>query len=328
MDTRICFVACVESGPLEAQTVRLADSLRRFGGALAGSEVLAVTPRFGPPLTRGTHHRFRELGVRHERIPSPPEYAWYHYLGKPRSLAAAEELTDAPLLAWLDSDIVALGEPTELALPPELDFAACATDTGIVGTTGPGSPHEDAWRRLCGLLDMDVDELPWVTTELEGERIRLYFNSGVFSYRRGIGFSELYLELCTRMLNERFGFAANGEHYTDQFCLGLAMLKAGLRWRQLPYSLNFAVASYLPDEQTVPGFAEARLLHYHDSMEAHFWPELLRRLEQAHPEVHAWLRDEQPLGDPAPPAWRLMREWLRVTRGVPRRRYRLNMRLA
>jgi hypothetical protein len=77
----ICFVACVESGPLEAQTVRLADSIRRFGGRLAGSDIIAVTPRFGPPLARETRRRFAELGVRHERIPahrrsrSPPPRA-------------------------------------------------------------------------------------------------------------------------------------------------------------------------------------------------------------------------------------------------------------
>ena len=47
---RICFVACVESGQLEAQTVRLAESIRRFGGSFADSEILAVTARFGPPL--------------------------------------------------------------------------------------------------------------------------------------------------------------------------------------------------------------------------------------------------------------------------------------
>jgi hypothetical protein len=322
-----CFVACVESGPLEAQTVRLAESVRRFGGDLADSDVLAVTARFGPPLARATRRRFQELGVRHERIPAHPRYAWYHYLNKPLALAAAEQLTDAPVLAWLDSDILVVGEPEGLALGPELDFAACAPDKGVVGSTGPGSPHDADWRRLCELFGTGVDELPWVTTDLERTRIRLYFNSGVFAYRRGIGFSQTYLDACLRVLDARFGFAHNGEHFTDQLVLGIVMLQSGLRWRQLPHSHNFATASFLP-VPSPDALRPVRLLHYHDGMEAHFWPTLVASLAEAHPAVHAWLATQPPLDDPAPPPWRALRQALRVARGVPRRRYRVRTRPA
>ena len=327
MSQGVCIVACVESGPLEAQTVRLAESIRRFGGALADSELLAVTARFGPPLARQTRRRFDELGVRHERVASHPRYAWYHYLNKPLALAAVENLTDAPVVAWLDSDIVALGEPDGLALAPDVDFAAGAPDVGIVGSTGPDSPRDADWRRLCDLLEIDIDELPWVVTDVEQERIRLYFNSGVFAYRRGTGFSDLYLKFCLRALDARFGFEDNAEHYTDQVCLGLTMLEAGLRWRQLPHSHNFAVASYLPAPPPEQ-LAQARILHYHDGMGPHYWTELVRSLEGAHPEAHAWLATQQPLVDPAPAPSRLLREGLRIARGVPRRRYRLAARTA
>jgi hypothetical protein len=322
MASPLCFVACVESGPLEAQTVRLAESIRRFGGALADSEILAVTPRFGPPLARATRRRFRELGVRHERVPAHPDYAWYHYLNKPVSLAAAEHLTDAPLLAWLDSDIVLLGEPEGLALGPDLDFAAAAPDLGIVGSTGPDSPFDAGWHRLCEVTGVPIDDLPWITTDVEQARIRLYFNSGVFSYRRGIGFSDLYLKMCLKALDAHFGFEGNGEHYTDQLCLGLTMLEGGLRWRQLSHTHNFAVASFLP-EPVPQDLRAARVLHYHDGMGPHHYATLLRQLQATHPDVHAWLAAEHPLTDPAPTAARLLRQGLRVARGVPRRRYRL-----
>ena len=134
----ICFVACVESGPLEVQTVRLAEGIRRFGGALADSEILTITPRFGPPLSGEVRRRFRELDVRHERLPSHPRYAWYHYLNTPIALAAAEELTTADILCWTDSDLLFLGEPTELLLDHELDFIAGSTDNGVVGTMRAG----------------------------------------------------------------------------------------------------------------------------------------------------------------------------------------------
>jgi hypothetical protein len=318
----ICFVACVESGPLEAQTVRLAESIRTFAGALAGSEILAITPRFGPPLSPATRKRFNELGVRHERLASHPKYAWYHYLNTPIALAAAERLTTADLICWADSDLLFMGEPSDLLLEPGIDFVAGSTDNGVVGTTGPDSPHEASWRQLCELLDIDMESLPWVTTHLEKERIRLYFQAGIFCYRRGIGFSQFYLDQCIKALDQRFGFADSGENYTDQVGLGLAVHKLGLNWRQLNPTHNFPMASFLPHADLPEELAETVILHYHDAMKPHFWATCLERLKPGHPEVHAWLSSRAPLGDPAPKHWHLVSETLRVARGVSRRRYR------
>lgn len=320
---RICFVACVESGPLEAQTVRLAESIRLFGGHVADSEILAVTARFGPPLSRATRRRFRDLDVRHERVQSQPRYGWFHYLNKPLALAAAEEITDAEVIVWMDSDIVLLGEPDQLRLAPAVEFAAAVPDNGVVGTTGPRSPHEADWRRLCDVVGVPLDDLPWVVTDMERERIRLYFNSGVFAYRRGIGFSQRYLGLCVQALDARFGFAHNGPHFVDQACLGLTVQAAGLRWQRLPYSHNFPTATFLPD---LPGLENALVLHYHDAMESKsFYPTLLGRLAAAHPAARDWLAHQEPLADPAALPARLLREALRAARGIPRRRYRLQM---
>ena len=113
--------------------------------------------------------------------------------------------------------------------------------------------------------------------------MRLYFQAGVFVYRRGIGFSQHYLDTCTKALDARFGFAHNAEHFTDQVRLGLSMFSAGLRWKQLPFDHNFPVASFLPPSTRPHPLSEARILHYHDSMEVSQWPGLLARLEEAHP---------------------------------------------
>ena len=318
----ICFVACVESGPLEAQTVRFAESLRHFGGDAADSEILAVSPRFGPPLAASTRRRFRDLGVRHVRLRSHPRYAWYHYLNTPIALAAAEELTEASIICWVDSDVLIMSEPSRLRLDDNVDFVAGTIDNGIVGSTGPGSEHEADWLRLLALLDIDPETLPWVESQMDHQRLRLYFQAGVFAYRRGIGFSQYYLDMCTQVLDEGFGFAYRAENYLDQVCLGLAAHKLGLRWRQLDLSHNFPMASFLPTFDVPEKLAAARVLHYHDAMQPHFWDTCLQRLETTQPEAYAWLRAREALTDPAPARWRLVRQALRIARGVPRRRYR------
>ena len=321
-DPSICFVACVESGLLESQTVRFAESLRRFGGRLAGSEILAVTPRYGPPLSATTRRRFRELGVRHVRLRSHPRYAWYHYLNTPIALAAAEELTDASIICWADSDLLIMDEPGQLLLGEDLDFVAGTIDSGVVGSTGPGAEHEDAWLRLLELLDIDPDTLPYVESQMDHLRLRLYFQAGIFAYRNGIGFSQYYLDMCTSVLDRHFGFSHRAENYLDQVCLGLAAHKAGLRWRQLDLTHNFPMASFLPQFESPERLAEAKVLHYHDAMEPHFWDTCVERVAAGHPEVAAWLRERPPLTDPAPAPWRLVRQALRIARAVPRKRYR------
>jgi hypothetical protein len=83
------------------------------------------------------------------------------------------------------------------------------------------------------------------------------------------------------------------------------------------------MASFLPHADRPHELARARVLHYHDSMEPHFWATCLERLAPAHPEVHEWLSARGSLGNAAPKPWRLVTQGLRLARGLPRRRYRL-----
>ena len=320
------FVCCLESGALEALTVRLVQSLRRNGGRFAACPILAVTARFGPPLARSTQRVLKNLGVEHLRTPSHPRFAWYHYLNKPIALELAEQVATTPQIAFLDSDVLMLGEPMELLLGDDEDFAACAPDDGIVGTTGPGSRYEDSWRAICRVLGLSLDDLPWVTTCLDAKRIRLYWNSGVFAFRRGLSFGTSYLQACCDVLDAGGGFPNNGEHNLDQVVLGLVMLKLRMRWRALSGSHNYAMASYLPEQYEPSRFADAAILHYHDSMGPHFFEQFLARIAQVHPEQLEWLRGSGPLVNPAPLRWRLTSQALRVARGLPRRAYRNRVR--
>ena len=77
-------VACVESGVLEPLTIRMVDSLRRFGGRFANLNVVAVTPRTGPPLARETFKRMAELGINHLQIHPKNSYTWHHHMNKAR----------------------------------------------------------------------------------------------------------------------------------------------------------------------------------------------------------------------------------------------------
>jgi hypothetical protein len=321
----LCFVTSIESGVLEELTLRMAESVRRFGGRLSESPMLAVKPRNGPPIARATRRRFDDLGVEFVSLRSQRRFAWFHYLNKPLTMLAAEERSDADILVWVDADALVVGEPSAFLLADDVDIAAGPTDVGVIGTTGPDSRYEPYWRNLCAVLGLDLEDLPWVDPYVGEAPIRFYVNAGIFAYRRSTHFAADWLENCLTALRARAGFPDCGETRIEQASLGLTILERRLRWAPLPHGHNLALASYLADQFDAKAFREARLLHYHDSMEPHYWPIFLGLLERHHPESAQWLAERGPVLNPAPRSWRATAEAFRIFRGLPRRVYRARM---
>lgn len=304
MSHPITFVCCVESGLLENQTVRMIESLRRWGGRLRESPIFAVTPRMGPPLSRQTHRAFERLGVEYLRFQAESRYPWLGFLNKPYALVAVQERSTSECIGWLDSDLLFLGEPEELILKEGEDFVACAPDRNI-GTTGPEDPFEPYWKAICQVVGLDIEDLPWITTEMEGKRIRLYWNSGVFVYRRHTGFAHPYLQTCLQLLDSRLANHNSKIFFTDQVALGLAMVKLGLSWRALSYSHNYQSGSLKPEQWGISEkLKPVRILHHHDAMLPDFFSEFVNILRAPYPDVAEWISSLEPLKNQASIPWR------------------------
>jgi hypothetical protein len=313
-------VSCIEAGELEPKTIRMVESLRRFGGRFADLQVVAVTPRIGAPLASDTRRRLRALGVEHIRVRPKTRYVWHHYMNKAQAVMAVEQVVDTDSIFWIDSDIIFLREPNDLELPAEVNFVASAPDTGLIGSSGSDDPHDAFWSRCAGLIGKQPDDLPWLTTG-DGHRIRFYWNAGLFVYRRSSRFGSEFVADFERAMDE--GVARNHAqvHGMDQVILGLTVLRLGLGWREVPDTSNFPVISFLPDNFDPAKVEPVDVLHYHDSMSPHLLPALLETLRPAHPEVAEWLAAEGPLVDPLSRPRRLLRESIRMKRALDRRWY-------
>src|SRR5919199_5589638 len=119
---QITFVCCVESGSLEAQTVRMIESLRRWGGRFANAPLVAVTPRFGSPLSHKTRQTFERFNVEYLQFQAKSRYPWFQYLNKPNALVAVEERSTSECIGWLDSELLFLDEPNQPLLNEGEDF--------------------------------------------------------------------------------------------------------------------------------------------------------------------------------------------------------------
>jgi hypothetical protein len=286
---QITFVCCVESGALEAQTVRMIESLRRWGGKFKNAPVFAVTPCFGPPIAKKTHQIFDLFQVEYLSFQNKNKYSWNKFLNKPSALAAVEKLVTSESIGWLDSDLLIVDEPELLTLKEGESFLACASDKNI-GSAGPEDPNEQYWQKICSCLGLNLEEVPWIKTEQEGVPIRLYWNSGIFVYRRSTDFAEHYLQTFIQICNSHIASQKAGFFFNDQVALGLTMIKMRIPWRALPYSHNYPMGSKThKDWYNEELLRAAKIVHYHDAMWPEFWDTFIECISKTHPSVADWL---------------------------------------
>jgi hypothetical protein len=320
-NSQITFVCCVESGSLETQTTRMIESLRRWGGKFANAPIFAVTPRFGPPISDQTRQIFDKFKVEYLHFQEKSKYSWNKFLNKPYAIRAVEKLVTSECIGWLDSDLLFVDEPEQLTIQEGESFLACASDKNI-GTTGPQDSCEGYWQEICQCMGIDIEQLPWIKTEQEGVSIRLYWNSGVFVYRRSSSFGEHYLQACLQLCDSNIASHESGFFFNDQIALGLTMVKMGIPWRALPYSHNYSMGSktykhWYSEEK----LRAAKIVHYHDAMWPWFWDTFIECLSKTHPTVADWLISIGPMKNEAPVQWRAMKKLLDFTRSRQEQAY-------
>jgi hypothetical protein len=313
-------VVCVEAGKLEHQATRLIESLRRWGGDLGKAPIVAVKPRLGPPLTLDTFATFDRHDVRFESRLRTDRYEWHQYLNKPYVLKWAEEFATTDCITLMDCDLLVTGNADQWLLEPGEEFIACAPDKNI-GSIGSGDETEPYWQEVAKTLDIDIDRLPWITIGTEALRIRLLWNSGLYTYRRCTGFSEEYMKCCRKLLDARVVHKEAGSHFVDQIVLGLAQFRLGLKYRALPHSCNYQMEGWSGTTHPVSFLREATIIHYHNAMEPGPWPSFLAHLECAHPEVYRWLKAIGPLPKGMPLPWGFASHSLRALRAYRRSLY-------
>lgn len=312
MSERTTFVCAIESGRLEDETLLMVQSLRRFGGSLADTPVLAVLGRKGPPLRRGIREPLEQLGVRIVQAPAGANrYPWFGYSNKIMAIQTADRLAETPIVTWLDSDVLITAAPEGLLLREDEDFAA-RTEPLNAAVTNTDRRNENYWIALCALVGVDYARLPWVADEA-GERLA-YFNSGVFSWRRTSGFAEAYVSAFWRLLDSRIALPSGSFFSADQVTLSPVMTKLGLRWRHLSHRDHHMI--FPPLLAKGPSIAGSAVLHYSRSMQPDHLPILMARINAENPELGQWLVDRSVTVAPESRGIAMRRWALRKWRGL------------
>jgi hypothetical protein len=290
----LVFAMCVEAGGFEPMSVRAAQSLRKFGGRFSKCKIFAVTPRLGAPLTRQTLQQFESLNVEYVNIRPANPYSWYPLMNKPLTLLEVARRSDAQQICFIDSDMIVMGEPNLLQLDNQTDFTACAPDKNI-GSAGDDDLNTPFWKELCRVLGTTFEQLPWVHAHRENVDIRMYINSGIFTFRRSSSFAAAYHQSVATLLDAKLSSQVSDIYFHEQAAVGVVAVREKLRWKPLPHEYNYAAGRKIMDKYEPQKVRDGIVLHYHDMMWPENWSALMSHLKTDRPEVHDWLAGLGPL---------------------------------
>jgi hypothetical protein len=281
MSASLSFVACVERGELEAKTLLLCRSIRRFGGRHAGAPIFTFQPRIGTAIAPETHDQLRDLDVRHSSEPLNVRFAHYAIANKIFASARAEEMATTDVVVFLDSDSVIVDEPRALELRDGIDAAVRPVDIHRspaepesddhphwqthfrrVSTSGPGDPMDHYWLRMYELLGVTGE--PYVETTCSRQRIRAYFNSGLIAVRRAAGLFARWRNDFLAITNaDHLPLLRREMHYLDQLSLAATLTRVWDRVEVLDGRYNYPLPGRMELAEPYRSMPFEQLVHIH-----------------------------------------------------------------
>ena len=319
----LTITCCIEAGRLEEQTVLMARSLRTFGGAFSNVPVIAVIGRRGAPLRSNTRGELERLGVKVVRAKREANPAsWLNYANKIAAVVTADGIAETSQVAWFDSDMFVLQEPREILLSPGQDLAAQCHHLPPAVLRGEMA-NVAYWSRVCHLFGIDFEAVPWTKAAEHLPEQKLNFTSGLFTWRRGSGFAQSYLEAVKLLIESRIA-QASGEFFTfDQVVFTPLIVARGLKWKSLAVSDHSIVLGPFLESNSadVPDLGEARILHYSNSFAPPYRRFMEERLMRDVPAFAAWLKAQAVALGSQPLSARLFAKALKTVRGLRYRMY-------
>lgn len=278
-DPGVGFVACIEGGVLEAQTLLLFESIRRYAGRFRDCSLYALSPRAGHAISKDTRRRLDELGATYVDRILNTECTEYGSANRVAAAAHIEETRSHDILVILDSDTIFLREPSEFVLLPDTDVAARTVDAKGMSTSGPSDSFDRYWQDLCHCCGVDYDEIPWGESFVDHQRIKTNYNAGLIVVRGGLGILRRWSDFFFRSIREglrpytsavsfRAGAgwiepAAGNLWGSNQAALSLAIWSSTRRVFELPPTYNYPLTLHQRVDPILVRNVFPHLVHVH-----------------------------------------------------------------
>jgi acyl-CoA synthetase (AMP-forming)/AMP-acid ligase II/thioesterase domain-containing protein/acyl carrier protein len=259
----LAFITCIEAGYLEAQSLLLYESIRRYGGRFSQCPIYAVSPRAGRAPSPQTKQRLEQLSVEYIDRVLNSELDFFSLANKSLACAYIEENQSHEILVWLDSDTLLFREPSKFWLPDYIDVAVRPINRKRNTTSGANDPFDDYWRKMCQACDVDYDSIPFLETFVDRCIIKACYNGGLVVVRPEKGIFRRWIENLKRGV--RLGFVPRIDRcwVDDQPALSLAIWGATERAQILEPVYNYNIQAIDVEPQQAKFYSSLPLVHIH-----------------------------------------------------------------
>lgn len=292
MDTNTIFLTTASANSEPAVRLMI-DSLRAFGGELAETPcwVFASKPDLVPAFI-DKHTDILPLMVSDSLTGFP-------FGIKVTACARAEALAPAGMnsLVWIDPSCIVIQPPILFELGVDCDAAFRPVHIRNVGLS-PGEPLDEFWKGIVAAVGVD-DIQTTVTSFVDGQLLRSYFNSHAFAINPALGLMQRWEELFRQLVGDRSFQSSACTDEPHQVFLFQALLSTlfatsvdPARLRILPpdYNYPYNLQDRIPSDRRLAVLNETVCFTYEDRP---IHPAEVTGIE-VHEPLRAWLAAHAP----------------------------------
>lgn len=243
------------------------ESLRTFGGPLNHTQMWV----FSTELERVRSLEDGWTRLVPLRLQDPGKAYLFEHKVTACAQAEAQSGEDFTSMVWVDEGVVFTAPPVEFELDSDHDAAFRPVHIRNVGLP-PGEPLDAFWKGIYSVAGVE-DTLGTITSFVDGQVLRKYFNSHAFSIHPGLGLMGEWYRLFLLLLKDRQFQAEACSDELHQVFLFQGLLSALVasriqdnRLRILPptYNYPYNLQERIPEEKRFSTLNETVSFVYED----------------------------------------------------------------
>jgi hypothetical protein len=295
------FAFMLGSGEGEAEALRLAHSIRTFGGQYCFNPIWMLTQRSEEDLSDETRQELFSIGARLVTIILDPQGPHFPFRTYVTAAGIAEGLAqgETSALVVMATDTLVLQEPSLFLLQTGKSFGGCPVHLKLLGS-GLDEPIDEFWSLIYRQCHVNEDRIFPMQTIADGQIIRAYFNAGILVVRPERGLLRGWQASFERLINtpEFEPFYNQSELYEifmHQVVLSgclLASLKES-EIQVLPIEVNYPLHlhSKIPENRQVSRLSQLITCRYEQYADS-FGTAAVQNLLSEDPQFKDWIQGQ------------------------------------
>jgi hypothetical protein len=180
----LIFAFMLGPGEAENDALRLARSIRTFGGEVCFNPIWMLSQRSEDELPEATRQELFSSGVRLITFDMDPEAVHFPFADYVTAAGIAEGLAqgETSFLAMMATDTLVLRTPSACRLPSGKSLGACPVHLKLLGS-GYNDPIDEFWSLIYRQCQVDLERIFPLQTIVDEQPVRAYFNAGLLVVR-------------------------------------------------------------------------------------------------------------------------------------------------